>query len=55
MINYTIKIFTPLGIVIDKREFDLPLTTTEKRILRGEYTADYPNHKGIDIIKENEK
>ena len=45
----------PNDKLIEIREFDYPLTTAEKRILRQEYTADYPDNKGIDIIKEDTK
>lgn len=55
MISYKIIVFMPNDKLIEMREFDCPLTTAEKSILRKEYTADYPNNKGIDIIKENTK
>lgn len=55
MINYKIIVFMQNNKIIEMQEFDFPLTTAEKRILRQEYTADYPDNKGIDIIKENTK
>lgn len=55
MINYKIIVSMPNDTIIERREFDFPLTIIEKSILRKEYAADYPDNKGIDIVKERVK